>query len=54
MQTSKEEENRPMLSKPLRRTYNTPPRGQRRRRGSLSTQIDNGIENHGVEASSLV
>ncbi len=50
-QTSKEEGNRSLLSKPPRRTYNTPPRVQRRRRSLLSPQIGNGIDIHGVEAS---
>ncbi len=50
-QTSKEEGNRSLLSKPPRRTYNTPPRVQRRRRSLLSPQIGNDIENHGVETS---
>ena len=50
-QTSKEEGNRSLLSKPSRRIYNTPPRVQRRRRSLLSPQIGNDIENHGVKAS---
>ena len=44
MQTSKEEGNRSLLSKLPRRTYNTPPRVQRRRRSLLSPQIGNDIE----------
>ncbi len=50
-QTSKEEGNRSLLSKPPRRIYNTPLRVQRRRRSLLSPQIGNNIKNHDIEVS---